>query len=144
MLTPFEPLTSLGKTNLDAAVQFASHVAECTERLIKLQVEASQEMVHANDENLQSLLSKPVTFASLASWQSANQGTMQKALDIARRYVAEVSKTQTEATQLIGEQVTAMSKNAVKNLEDFAKSAMEESEKTVKAVQQPATEKRAA
>ena len=42
MLSPFEPLATIGKTNLDAAVQFATSAAECTERLIKLQVEAAR------------------------------------------------------------------------------------------------------
>ena len=144
MSSPFESLSSIAKANLDAALKFASRAAEYTERLIKLQVQATTEMVNGNNENVQALLSKPDTVASLASWQSTYQANWEKALDSTRRYLAEVSKTQTEVAQLIGEQVTATNRNAVKNLEDFAKSAMEESEEALKAVEQPVKEKRVA
>ena len=144
MSSPFDPLASIGKAQLDAALKFASRTAECTERLIKLQVEAATEMVNGNNENVQALLSKPGTVTSYASWQSACQASWEKTLENTRRYLAEVSKTQTEVVQLIGEQVTATNRNAIKNFEDLTKSAMEESQKALKAVEQPTKEKRAA
>jgi hypothetical protein len=145
MLSPFEPLTSITKANLDAALKIASRTAECAERLVRLQVDASNEIVSASDENFRAFLSKPATATSLmSSWPSVYQNNLQKVLEVGRRYIAEVSKTQTEVTQLIGEQVTAINQNAIKNLEDLTKTAMEESEKALRAVEQPGKEKRAA
>jgi hypothetical protein len=129
----FEQLTAIGKTNLDAALQFASETAQLTERLVKSQADATTEWLNSNNEQLQMMGNKPGSAASFAYWQSAYQNSSGKVLEITRRYCAEVTKIQAEMAQLTKEQVTATHKNAVKNFGDLAKAAAEEAEKAVKA-----------
>ncbi len=45
MLSLFEQLSSIGKTNLDVAQKFASTSSELTERLIKAQVDAATQLL---------------------------------------------------------------------------------------------------
>lgn len=144
MSPQFEHLSVIGKTNLDAAQKFASVCAELTERLIKLQMKATTEILSSNNEQLQTLWSKPATAASAAYWQSLYQTNAEKAQEITRRYFAEVSKIQGEMARLMEEQTMAMNKKAMKNFEDLAKGAMEESKKVVKATEHPGKKKRAA
>ena len=139
----FEHLTAIGKTNLDAALKFASETAQMTERLLKSQVDAATELLNSNNEQLQMMGIKPEGAASFAYWQGAYQTNSEKVLEITRRYFAEVTKIQAEMAHLTKAQVTAMHKNAIKNFEDLAKAATEEAEKVVKATGNGAREKRA-
>lgn len=144
MLSQFEHLSRIGKTNLNAAQKFASVSAELTERLIKAQMEAVTKILNSNNEHLQALWSKPATTASAAYWQNLYQTNTEKAQEITRRYVAEVSTIQEEMARLMEEQIIAMNKRAVKDYEDLAKCAMEESKKVVKAAESPGKAKRSA
>jgi phasin protein len=141
MLSMFEQLTSIGKTNLDATLKFASDTAQMTERLARCQVDAATEMLNSNNEQLQMMGSKPGSAASFAYWQSAYQANSEKVLESTRRYFAEVTKIQAEMAHLTKEQVTAMHKNAIKNFEDLAKAATEKTEKAVKATENRAKAK---
>jgi hypothetical protein len=119
MLSMFEQLTVIGKTNLDAALKFASEAAQLTERLVKSQADVATDLLNSNNERLQMMGSKPGSAASFAYWQSAYQSNSQKVLEITRRYFAEVTKIQTEMVHLTREQVTATHKNAIKNFGDL-------------------------
>lgn len=140
MLSVFEQLTAIGKTNLDAALKFASETAQLTERLVKSQADAATEWLNSNNEQLRTMGSKPGNAASFAYWQSAYQNNSEKVLEITRRYYAEVAKIQSEMAQLTREQVTATHKNAVKNFGNLAKATAEEAEKAVKATENHARE----
>lgn len=143
MLSMLEQLTAIGKTNLDAALKFASETAQMTERLVKSQVDAATELLNSNNAQLQMMGSKPGNAASFAYWQSAYQTNSEKVLEITRRYFAEVTKIQSEIAHLTKKQVTATHENAIKNFENLAKAATEEAEKVVKATGNDAREKRA-
>jgi len=132
MKSMLEQLTTIGKTNLDAALKFASDAAQLTERLVKSQADAAAELLNSNNAQLQMLGSKPESAASFVYWQSAYQTNSEKVLEITRRYFAEVAKIQTEMVHLTKEQVTATHKSAIRNFEDLAKTATDEAEKVIK------------
>jgi len=142
MSSTFEPLTSFGKANFDAAMKLASRTTECTERLLKQQINATTELVSGNNHNLQTLLNKPRN--ALESWQSAFQVYWEKALENARCYVAEVLELQAEVLQLIGDQATVNNRNAIRYFEDLTKGAVEEGDNANKTVDHSVKEARAA
>lgn len=121
----FEQLTAIGRTNLDAALKFASETAQMTERLLKSQVDAATELLSSNGEQLQKMGIEPGSAASFAYWQGAYQANSERVLDVTRRYYAEVTKIQAEMTRLSKEQVTAAHKNTIKTFEDLTKAATE-------------------
>lgn len=143
MQSMLEQLTAIGKTNLDAALKFASDTAQMTERLVKSQVDAATELLNSNNAQLQLMGSKPGSAASFAYWQSAYQTNSEKVLEVTRRYFAEVTKIQAEMAQLTKAQVTATHKNAIKNFEDLARAATDEAEKVIKTTGNGARDKRA-
>lgn len=142
MQSMFEQLTAIGKTNLDAALKFASDTARLTERLVRSQADAATELLNSNNAQLQMMGSKPGNAASFAYWQSAYQTNSEKVLEITRRYFAEVTKIQTEMAHLAKEQVTATHKSAIRHFGDLAKTAAEETEKIIKTTGNGAREKR--
>jgi phasin family protein len=144
MLSLFEQLSSIGKTNLEVAQKLASTTSELTERLIKAQVEAATQLLDGNYEQIQTLYSKPGNAASAAYWQSIYQDNAEKAQEIFRHYFEVVTKIQTEMARQMTEQVTAINKDAAKNFGDLAKAALEEGQKAAKAAQNPGKGKRAA
>lgn len=144
MLSLFEQLSSIGKTNLEVAQKFASTSSELTERLIKAQVDAATQLVDRNKEQIQMLCSKPANAASAAYWQSVYQDNAGKAQEIMRHYFAVITEIQTEMARQMTEQVTAINKDAAKNFGDLAKAALEEGKKAAKAAQHPGKGKRAA
>jgi len=144
MLSQFEQLNLIGKTNLNAAQKFASVSAELTERLIKAQMEAVTKILNTNNEHLQALWSKPATAASAAYWQNLYQTNAEKAQEITRRYFTEVSKIQEEMAHLMEEQTIAINKKAVKDFEELARRAMEETKKVAKAAESSGKAKRSA
>ncbi|HUL42519.1 MAG TPA: phasin family protein [Burkholderiales bacterium] len=144
MLSQFEHLNVIGKTNLNAAQKFAAVSAELTERLIKAQMEAVKEILNSNNEHLQSLWSKPATAASAAYWQGLYQTNAEKAQQITRNYFTQVSKIQEEMARLMEEQTIAMNKKVIKDFEDLAKYAIEDSTKVAKATKSPSQAKRSA
>ena len=133
MLSMFEQLTAIGKTNLEAALKFAAETAQMTERLVKSQVDAATELLNSNNEQLQMMGSKPGSAASFAYWQSAYQTNAEKVREVTRRYFAEVVKIQAEMAHLTKGQVTATHENAIRNFENLARAATEEAEKVIKA-----------
>jgi phasin family protein len=144
MLSLFEQLSSIGKTNLEVTQKFASTCSELTERLIKAQVDAGIQLLDGNIEQIQTLCSKPGNAASAAYWQSVYQDNAEKAQEIIRHYFAVVTKIQTEMARQMTEQVTAINKGAAKNFGDLAKAALEEGQRAAKATQNPGKGKRAA
>ncbi len=144
MLSLFEQLNSIGKTNFDAALKFASASSELTERLIKARVDAAAQLLDGYKEQLKALLSKSGNVASVLVWRSVYQANMENAQEISRGYFAEVSKIQTDMHCLMMEQVAAINKGAVKNFGALAKANLEEGEKVVKAAENSAKGKRAA
>jgi hypothetical protein len=143
MLSLFEQLSSIGKTNLEVAQKFASTSSELTERLIKAQMDAATQLFKGNNEQIQTLWSKPANAASAAYWQSVYKDNAEKAQEIMRHYFAVVTKIQTEMARQMTEQVTAINKDAAKNFGDLAKAALEEGKKAAKEVQIPGKGKRA-
>jgi hypothetical protein len=138
----FEQLTAIGKTNLDAALKFASDTAQLTERLVRSQADAATELLNGNNAQLQMMGNKPGNAASFAYWQSSYQTNSEKVLEITRRYFAEVTKIQAEMAHLAKEQVTATHKSAIRHFGDLAKTATEEAEKIIKTTGNGAREKR--
>lgn len=132
MQSMLEQLTTIGKTNLDAALKFASETAQLTERLVKSQADAATELLNSNNAQLQMMGSKPGSAASFAYWQSTYQTNSEKVLEVTRRYFAEVTKIQAEMAHLTKEQVTASHKNAIRNFEKLARTATEDAEKMIK------------
>ena len=143
MPSMFEQLAAIGKNNLDAALKFASDTAQMTERLVKSQVDAANELLNNNNEQLQMLGSKPWSAVSFTSWQSAYQTNSEKVLEITRRYFADVTKIQAEIARLTMEQVAAAHKNTIKNFGDFAKAADDEAETITRTTNNRVIKKRA-
>lgn len=143
MLSMFEQLAAIAKSNLDAALQFASDTAEMTERLVKSQVDAANDLLNSNNEQLQMLESKRVSAASFAYWQSAYQTHSEKVLEITGRYFADVTKIQTEIARLTIEQVTAAREKTIMRFGNFAKVAADEVETMARTTNNRVRKKRA-
>jgi phasin family protein len=143
MSSLFEQLSSIGKTNLEVAQKFASTSSELTERLIKAQMDAATKLLDRNNEQIQTLCSKPANAASAAYWQSVYKDNAEKAQEIMRHYFAVVTEIQTEMARQMTAQVTAINKDAAKNFGDLAKAALEEGKKAAQEVQTPGKRKRA-
>jgi hypothetical protein len=142
MLSLFEPAALFGKSGADSAMKLSSSTIGYAERLIKIQVDTINEMVNDNNENLKAIFSKPGNAGVFEYWQATYQANIEKTMEFGRRYAAEIAKIQTEMAQLMGEVATSVNQSAFKNLEDFTKSAMEESEKAARIVEHPAKSKR--
>lgn len=137
MSSLFEQLSSIGKTNLEVAQQFASTSSELTERLIKAQVDAATQLLKGNNEQIQTLFSKPGNAASASYWQTVYQDNAEKTQEIFRHYFAAVTKIQSEMAHQMTQQLMAINKDAAKNFGDLAKAALEEGKKAAKEVQHP-------
>ena len=144
MYFPFESTSLFGKSTLDTAMKLNTYTVSLTERLIKLQVDFVNELVNESSESFQASSNKPGNASLLEYWQNLYQANLEKSVELGRRYTAELSKAQSEIAQLVGELTSTFNKDAFKNLEEFTKTAIEESEKAARVVEHPSKSKRVA
>src|SRR5262245_34813712 len=129
MFPMFDPATVIGRSGADSAMKLGSCTMGSFERLMRLQVDAVNEMVNENNENLKLIFSKPGPTGLLEYWQSTYQANLERTMELGRRYATEMTKIQSEMTQLMGELATTVNQGAFKNFEEFTKNAIEETEK---------------
>jgi phasin family protein len=95
-----------GKSNLDLATRFAVASLEGAQRLVKLQTDAASEAFSESWEKLQTLIERP----DLATFSDLYKNSMKRLLETTQESFEILSKTQTELSEILGEQFTAMTR----------------------------------
>ncbi|HTP95580.1 MAG TPA: phasin family protein [Burkholderiales bacterium] len=118
-----EQLTSLNKTNIDAAMRFAGVALQGAQRLIDLQIETARAVLADGASNAKAF-SGFKDAGDLSSLQnSVVQPSFEKASTYARGVYDVVASTQAELQKLVDEQVEQFNKNVIAALDQAGKSA---------------------
>jgi len=108
-----------GKTNLELAMRFAVVSFEGAQRLVKLQTEAASEAFSDNWEGLRTLMEKP----DLAGLPNLYKNSMKRVLEATQEGFEILSKTQTELSEILGEQFAALTRGLEQTREVTSKVA---------------------
>lgn len=122
------------QANIDTSSRIAAVITEATERLVKLQTEATQEVFAENARNFQALLNKTDSAAALAEWPSLYQANVQRISEITRSCFEILSQTQAEVGQLIAQHFGAYGEAARQNLDEITNVVSEEVDTAVAGV----------
>lgn len=134
MTSVVEPLSALGKSQVDSALEMAAAATEGTEKLLKFQIKTAKAAFGEGTRALQSL-AEIKNASALPGWTAASaQPDLDKATAYARGVYELVAATQAEIASLLDKQVAEFNKQAGAALDAALKAAPPGSEAWVPAV----------
>lgn len=122
------------QANIDTASRIAAVITEATERLVKLQTEATQDVFAENARNFQALLNETDSAAALEEWPRLYEANARRISQVTRSCFEIVSQTRATVTQLMAELSGAYNEAARQNLDEITTVVSEEIDTAVAGV----------
>jgi phasin family protein len=134
MTTVPEPISAIGKAQVQTALRFVTLAAEGTEKLFDLQIKNSKAIFNDGMKNAKAL-AEVKDFSELPTWNSSTfQPGVDKATAYARSLYEVLASTQSEIGAVLEAQIAGFSKDVVAALDAALKAAPAGSEPAVAAV----------
>ncbi|MGH8726723.1 MAG: hypothetical protein ACREV9_00880 [Burkholderiales bacterium] len=116
----YQQVAAASQAYLDMTWKIGALYWGSSQRFAKLQSEAGVRLFTDNADKVKETLSKRNGNQSMPDWNSLYLGNANKVFDIARSYLDEVARMQTEAAQVIDDYASIMAKQAREGAENFS------------------------
>ena len=123
MYTAPEQFTELNQAGVDGALRFSQVALDNTERLIKVQLEASKAAIEDGVKNAKAVSEVKDLQELIALRAKLAEASVEKALSYGRSIYEAASEAQAEFTKLVEETLSAYSKGVANFVDRAAKSA---------------------